>query len=42
MSFEEYLQEELSYYDEHPEIDDSLEAHSNSNEVYEIEWCASC
>ncbi len=29
MTFAEYIKEELKYYDEHPEEDDTLEAHSN-------------
>ncbi len=41
MDFEEYLREELSYYDQHPEEDDTLEAHSNSFPAFEIEWSAS-
>ena len=41
MNFEEYLKEELTYYKEHPEEDDTLEAHSNGSSAFEIEWCAS-
>ncbi len=29
MDWEEYVREELKYYDEHPEEDDPLEAHTN-------------
>ena len=38
-SFEQYVKEELAYYDQHPEKDDaSLEAHSNSYDCYEIDY----
>ena len=29
VKFEQYLQEELKYYDEHPEEDDPIECHTN-------------
>tara|TARA_B100001250_G_scaffold110541_1_gene93316 strand:+ start:408 stop:536 length:129 start_codon:yes stop_codon:yes gene_type:complete len=41
MNFEEYLKEELSYYDQHPEEDDTLEAHSNASLSFEMDWSAS-
>ena len=38
MTFQEYVTEELKYYDEHPEEDDGLEAHSNEAVAFEIEY----
>ena len=38
MEWEEYLKEELKYYDEHPEYEDPLEAHTNGFAVLEIEY----
>lgn len=37
MTFLEYLAEELKYYDEHPEEQDPLEAHSNCSTI-EIDY----
>ncbi len=37
-TFEEYLKNELEYYDEHPEEDDPLECHSNSLMGSECEY----
>tara|TARA_B100001250_G_scaffold42215_1_gene33388 strand:+ start:397 stop:525 length:129 start_codon:yes stop_codon:yes gene_type:complete len=41
MTFEDYIKEELKYYDEHPEEDDTLEAHSNSMVAFEMEFTSS-
>jgi hypothetical protein len=38
MTFQEYVKEELAYYDQHPEEDDGLEAHSNSFEAFDVEY----
>ena len=38
MTFQEYVTEELKYYDEHPEEDDGLEAHSNSFAAFDLEY----
>ena len=40
MTFEQYVKEELEYYDQHPELDDDqvLECHSNSFETTEVEY----
>ena len=39
MTFQEYVTEELAYYDQHPEEDDDgLEAHSNSFEAFDVEY----
>ena len=38
MTFQEYVTEELKYYDEHPEEADGLEAHSNEAVAFEIEY----
>ena len=38
MTFQEYVKEELAYYDQHPEEDDALAAHSNSFEAFEVEY----
>ena len=38
MDWEEYIKEELKYYDEHPEEDDPLEAHTNGIAMLEIEY----
>ncbi len=39
MTFEQYVKEELEYYDQHPEDDDQvLECHSNSFEITEVEY----
>ena len=38
MTFEQYVKEELAYYDQHPEEDDALEAHSNEAVAFEIEY----
>ena len=37
-SFAEYIREELKYYDEHPEEQDTIEAHSNGMVSYEVEY----
>ena len=40
MTFQEYVEEELKYYDEHPDEDDqALEAHSNSSLAFELDYC---
>lgn len=42
MEFQKYVEEELKYYDEHPEEDDQLvEAHSNSDITFEVDFSAS-
>ena len=42
MTFEDYIKEELKYYDEHPEEDDNnLEAHSNCMVAFEMEFTSS-
>ena len=38
MTFEDYIKEELKYYDEHPEYEDPLEAHTNGFAGLEIEY----
>ena len=38
MTFQEYVKEELAYYDQHPEEDDALEAHSNSFDSFDLEY----
>ncbi len=39
MTWEEYVKEELKYYDEHPDEDDTvLEAHSNAYQGYEVDY----
>ena len=38
LTFEEYLKNELEFYEEHPEEDDPLECHSNSLLVSECEY----
>ena len=39
MTFEQYVKEELAYYDQHPEEDDQLtECHSNSFEAFDLEY----
>ena len=38
MTFQEYVEGELAYYDQHPEEDDVLEAHSNEAVAFEIEY----
>ncbi len=38
MTFQEYVTEELAYYDQHPEDNDGIEAHSNSLESFEVEY----
>jgi hypothetical protein len=38
LTFEEYLKNELEFYDEHPEEDDPLECHSNALLVSECEY----
>ncbi len=39
MTFEQYVKEELAYYDEHPEEDDQItEAHSNSFVAFDLEY----
>ena len=38
LSFEEYLEQELKYYDEHPEEGDPIEAHTNGNVCTEVEY----
>ena len=38
MTWEEYVREELAYYDEHPEEEDPIEAHSNEMVSYEVEY----
>ena len=41
MTFQEYVAQELAYYDEHPEEDDGLEAHSTGEACLEIEYTCS-
>ena len=41
MTWEEYVKEELAYYDEHPEEDDPIEAHSNGEVGLEVEYTCS-
>ena len=36
MTFEEYIREELKYYDAHPNEDEALEAHCN--EIVSMEY----
>ena len=39
MTFKEYVEEELKYYDEHPEEDDLvIEAHSNASLAFEVDY----
>ena len=38
LKFEQYLQEELQYYDEHPEEDDPIECHTNGIVCTEVEY----
>ena len=38
MTWEEYVKEELKYYDEHPEYEDPLEAHTNGFAALEVEY----
>ena len=39
MTFEQYVKEELAYYDEHPEEDDQItEAHSKSFVAFDLEY----
>ena len=39
MTWEEYIANELKYYDEHPEEDDSIiECHTNSMMAIEVEY----
>ena len=38
MTFQEYVKEELAYYDQHREEDDALEAHSNSFVAFDLEY----
>ena len=42
MDWEEYLKEELKYYDEHPEENDPVECHSNSSMCLDIDYSSSC
>ena len=41
MTFQEYVEEELRYYDEHPEVDEGVEAHSNSSLAFELDYSTS-
>ncbi len=42
MEFKKYVEEELKYYDDHPEEDDYvIEAHSNSDITLEVDFSAS-
>ena len=38
LSFEEYLEQELKYYDEHPEEGDPIECHTNGLMGSECEY----
>ena len=39
MTFQEYVEQELAYYDEHPDEDDQvLEAHSNASMAFEVDY----
>tara|TARA_B100001113_G_scaffold110827_1_gene89946 strand:+ start:460 stop:588 length:129 start_codon:yes stop_codon:yes gene_type:complete len=40
MTFAEYIKEELKYYDENPDEDDTLEAHSNGIVNIEYDYTA--
>ncbi len=41
VSFDQYVKNELAYYDDHPEEDDSvLECHTNALD-YEVDYCTS-
>jgi hypothetical protein len=41
LTFEEYLAEEMKYYDDHPEEKDDLEAHSNGSMMLDIDYSTS-
>jgi len=42
MDWKEYVEQELKYYDEHPEEDDQIiEAHSNSFVALELDYTTS-
>tara|TARA_B000000557_G_scaffold254434_1_gene244530 strand:+ start:9804 stop:9932 length:129 start_codon:yes stop_codon:yes gene_type:complete len=41
MTWEEYVENELKYYDEHPEEDDPLECHSNSFVALDLDYTVS-
>ena len=41
MTWEDYVTEELKYYEEHPEESDPLEAHSNGEACLELEYTCS-
>ena len=41
MTFQEYVKEELAYYDQHPEEDDPIESHSNGEVGLEVEYTCS-
>ena len=42
MDWKKYLEEELKYYDDHPEEDDNIiEAHSNSMVALELDYTSS-
>ena len=38
MDWKKYLEEEMKYYDEHPEVDCELEAHTNGIPCIEVEY----
>ena len=39
MTFQEYVEAELKYYDEHPEEDDQItECHSNSFVAFDLDY----
>ena len=40
MTFEEYIREELKYYDAHPNEDEALEAHCNAIVSIEYDYTA--
>ena len=41
MTWDEYVKEELAYYEEHPEYEDPIEAHSNGEASLDIEYTCS-
>jgi len=38
MDWQKYLEEEMKYYEEHPEEDDPIEAHTNGIPCLEVEY----
>tara|TARA_B100000459_G_scaffold126261_2_gene79199 strand:+ start:232 stop:372 length:141 start_codon:yes stop_codon:yes gene_type:complete len=41
LTFKEYLEGEMQYYDEHPEEEEGIEAHTNGSSCLDVDYSTS-